>query len=1095
VKCSQCQEETPPQSNFCLRCGAPIAAPEADLGPRFTSPESYTPEHLAQKILTSRHALEGERKHVTVLFADLKGSMELLAGRDPEEARSFLDPVLEHLMEAVHRYEGTVNQVMGDGIMALFGAPLAHEDHAVRACHAALRMQESVNRHAAAVQRSHGLGPQIRVGLHSGEVVVRTIGNDLRMDYTAVGQTTHIAARMEQMATPGSILITAATLRLAAGAVQVRPLGPVPIKGLSEPIDVYELRSPATTPSRLRFGDGSPFVGRQRELEALVRALDQTGKGRGQVVGAVGEPGVGKTRLFHELVHSGQIAGWLVLDTTGVSYGTATPYLPMVDLLKAYFEIDAGDDVRTIRARVADKLTANPDLQATGAAFLALFDASTDEWQALSPPQRRQQTLDAIKRLLVCESRIRPVCLIVENLHWIDSETQAVLDTLVENLETSRILLLVNYRPGYRHGWASQANYLELGLDPLPPESADLLLDAILGDEAGLQPLKQFLIERTEGNPFFIEESVHALVEIGMLAGKPGAFRLAKAMSVVRVPATVQAVLAARIDRLPPDDKQLLQIAAVLGRNVRLALLAAVAGESEDTLRRRLVHLTSAEFMYETKVPPAPEYTFRHALTQDVAYESLLQPTRQKYHRRIARALVEHFPEDAETRPELVAHHYTQAGLNDDAIVHWHRAGVRASQQAAYVAAATHFRNGLELLATLPETRERMQRELDLQTSLGPVLMATKGYTAPELAAAHGRARALCQALGETLPLYPILWGLWAFYLVRAELETARELSEQLLRVAYHGHGADYLVEAHYAVGDTLFWLGDFTTARTHFETSIAAYDPREHATLARRYGENPKVTSLSYLSWTLWSIGCPDQALTASRDAVALAEAVAHPPSLAFALFFAARLHLMLGNISAVRAWTDALLALATKESFAFWVALGRVWQGWLLTQDGRHDEGIGVMRESIGSYRAVGANLADAICPPLLVEALGKAGRIGDALGVLDERLADAHDDEDRYFTSELYRLKGQLLLEEGTHHRAETESCFRRALESARAAGATSLALRAAIGLARLWADERRADARRLLSEIYGSFREGFETTDLREARQLLARLETN
>ena len=547
------------------------------------APHAYTPPHLAEKILTSRSALEGERKQVTVLFADLKGSMELLADRDPEEARQLLDPVLERMMAAVHRYEGTVNQVMGDGIMALFGAPIAHEDHAVRACYAALAMQEAIRRYSDEVRRGHGLEVQIRVGLNSGEVVVRAIGNDLHMDYSAIGQTTHLAARMEQLAPPGSIRLTAETLRLAEGWVQVTPLGPVPVKGLPDPVEVCELvgAGPARTRLQAFAARGlTPFVGRQAELAALHQALEQAGAGHGQVVAVIGEPGVGKTRLFHEFTHASRTQGWLLLESSSASYGKATPYLPVIDLLKAYFQIEDRDDGRRMREKLTGRLlTLDPALGPTLPAFLALLEVPVEDphWQALDPSQRRQRTLDALKHLLLRESQVQPLLLVFENLHWIDAETQAFLDGLVESLPAARLLLLVNYRPEYQHGWGHKTYYTQLRLDPLPPASAEALLQSLLGDDAGLEPLKQRLIERTQGNPFFLEESVRTLVETQVLVGEPGAYRLAKALPSIQVPATVQAVLAARIDRLPPEEKQLLQTAAVIGHEVPLALLQAIA--------------------------------------------------------------------------------------------------------------------------------------------------------------------------------------------------------------------------------------------------------------------------------------------------------------------------------------------------------------------------------------------------------------------------------------------------------------------------------------------------------------------------------------
>ena len=589
--CAACGAANPPSNRFCGQCAAPLSGVGSGPAP---TPDSYTPKHLAEKILTSKSALEGERKQVTVLFADLKGSMELLADRDPEEARKLLDPVLERMMDAVHRYEGTVNQVMGDGIMALFGAPVAHEDHAVRACYAALRMQEAVGRYAEELRRSHGLDVQIRVGLNAGEVVVRAIGSDLHMDYTAVGQTTHLAGRMEQLARPGTVLMTGDLLRLAEGYVEVTPLGPVPVKGLLAPVDVYELVRAGPARSRFQVGAArglTRFVGREAELDHLRQALDTANAGRGQIVALVGEPGVGKSRLVWEFSHSHRTRDWLLLESGSVSYGKATPYLPVIDLVKAYCGIEARDDARRIREKVTGKLlTLDETLRPTLPAFLALLDVSTDDsqWEALDPPQRRRRTLDAVKRLLLRESQVQPLGLILEDLHWIDSESQALLDSLVESLPTARLLLLVNYRPEYRHEWGGKTYYTQLRLDPLPPESADGLLQALMGNDAGLTALKRLLIERTEGNPFFLEESVRTLVETGHLVGERGAYRLATARPAIQVPPSVQAILAARIDRLPAREKRLLQSASVIGQDVPFALLRAIAEETDDGLHQGL---------------------------------------------------------------------------------------------------------------------------------------------------------------------------------------------------------------------------------------------------------------------------------------------------------------------------------------------------------------------------------------------------------------------------------------------------------------------------------------------------------------------------
>ena len=520
--------------------------------------------------------------------------------------------------------------------------------------------------------------------------MVRAIGNDLHMDYSAIGQTTHLAARMEQLAPPGSIRLTADTLRLAEGWVQVTPLGPVPVKGLLAPVEVCELvgAGPARTRLQAFAARGlTPFVGRQAELAALHQALEQAEAGHGQVVAVIGEPGVGKTRLFHEFTHASRTQGWLLLESSSTSYGKATPYLPVIDLLKAYFQIEDRDDGRRMREKLTGRLlTLDPALGPTLPAFLALLEVPVEDpaWQALDPAQRRQRTLDALKRLLLRESQVQPLLLVFENLHWIDAETQAFLDGLVESLPTARLLLLVNYRPEYQHGWSQKTYYTQLRLDPLPLTSAEALLQSLLGDDPGLAPLTQHLIERTQGNPFFLEESVRTLMETQVLVGDQGVYRLAKALPSIQVPATVQVVLAARIDRLPPEEKQLLPTAAVIGTEVPLPLLQAIAEMSEEPLRLGLTHLQAAEFLYETRLFPEHEYTFKHALTQQVAYETLLQERRRALHARIVEALEILAGERVAEQVERLAHHALRGEVWAKALAYCRQAGEKAMARSGY---------------------------------------------------------------------------------------------------------------------------------------------------------------------------------------------------------------------------------------------------------------------------------------------------------------------------------------------------------------------------------------------------------------------------
>ncbi|HEY7316685.1 MAG TPA: adenylate/guanylate cyclase domain-containing protein [Candidatus Binatia bacterium] len=1103
--CPYCRASNPPTNKFCNECGAPLA--QLATTAKFLSPESYTPQHLAEKILTSKSALEGERKQITVLFADLKGSMELLADRDAEQARKLLDPVLEHMMEAVHRYEGTVNQVMGDGIMALFGAPLAHEDHAVRACYAALRMQESVKRYSEGVRRTEGIPIQIRVGLNSGEVVVRSIGSDLKMDYTAVGQTTHLAARMEQMATPGSILVAPETLRLAEGFVQVKPLGPINVKGLSEPVEVYEITGAGPVRSRLQAAAArglTRFVGRTAEFETLCQALKRARAGRGQVVALVGEPGVGKSRLFWEFTHSPRTVGWLILESGSVSYGKATAYLPVIDLLKAYFTIEDRDDVRKIREKVTGKLlTLDKSLEPALPAFLTLFDVAVEDqqWQSLDPPQRRQRTLDAITRLLLRESQVQPLLLVIEDLHWIDSETQAFLDSLTETLPTARLLLLVNYRPEYQHSWGGKTYYGQLRIDPLLPESAGELLDGLLGADAHMQPLKQLLIERTEGNPFFLEESVRTLVETKVLVGEQGNYSLTKPIEGTQIPATVQAVLAARIDRLLPEEKRLLQSAAVIGKDIPFVLLQAIADQSDDELRKALTSLQAAEFLYQTALFPDLEYTFKHALTHEVAYGTLLQDRRRTLHTRIVETTERLYGDRLVEQVERLADHAVRGEVWDKAVRYLREAGTKAFSRSANIEAVGYFTRALEVVEMLSLSGERKKQELALLVALGPALQSTKGFGAPEIEPLYLRARELCQQIGETSQLFPVLWGLWLLYLQRAELQTARDLATQLFSLAQHLRDIALLLEAHHALWATSFWLGELTLVRGHSEHGIELYDSQQHRVLAFLYGgHDPGVCCRDFGALALWLLGYPDQALKKSRDAIALAEELSHPLSLAEALGYAAWLYEFRREPEAVQERAEALLALASKHGFPYWLTQATILRGWALADKGQTaEEGVAQMCQGLLAYRTTGAEVARAHYLLLLAKIYGKVKKAEEGLTVMSEVLTWSRKNTGWYYEAELHRLKGELLLnaecemENAEFVRRSAEESFSEAIEISRRQQAKSLELRAAMSMSRLWDKQgKKAEARQLLAEIYGWFTEGFSTADLREAKALLEEL---
>jgi class 3 adenylate cyclase/tetratricopeptide (TPR) repeat protein len=827
VLCRECGARNAPAQKFCGECGVRLGSETSSR--QFPSPDAYTPKHLAERILTSKTALEGERKQVTVLFADLKGSMELLADRDPEEARKLLDPVIERMMEAVHRFEGTVNQIMGDGIMALFGAPLAHEDHAVRACYAALRMQEEIKGYADGVRREEGVTIRIRVGLNSGEVVVRAIGSDLHMDYTAVGQTTHLAARMEQLAAPGSVRITPATLRLAQGFVEVASLGPVPVKGLAEPVEVFELLGAYAARTRLEATEGrglTRFVGRGAEMEQIRDALDRASLGRGQVVAIVGEPGVGKSRLVWEVTHSPIIAGWRVLKASSVPYGKAASYLPVINLLKEYFGIEDRDGLQEVGGKVTGGLLRlDRSLEPAVVPLSALLDVpvSDTRWQTLDPRQRRRSTLDAVKQLLLCEARNQPLLLIFEDLHWIDGETQALVDNLVDSLPAARLLLLVNYRPEYGHAWGSKAYYRQLRIDPLSARSAGELLDALLGSDAGLDPLKRLLVERTEANPLFLEEGVRSLVETGALEGERGAYRLTQPIERLAIPATVQAILGARIDRLTPEAKRLLQAAAVIGKDVALPLLLAIADATEREVRSELTRLQGAEFLYELRLFPDLEYTFKHALTHEVAYQGLLQDRRRDLHARITEAIERLAAERIAEQSERLAHHALHGELWEKAVVYLREAGIRAAARGAHREAVHYLEQALGTLHHLPETRGRTELAIDIRIEIRHALLPLGDWD--RMGDHLQAAEVLARSLGDQHRLGRIAGMMVHQWRVTGDFDAALKYGQEALAIARSLGDRSIEVIATRYLGETHLVRGEYCEAAKLFERNIGLVD------------------------------------------------------------------------------------------------------------------------------------------------------------------------------------------------------------------------------------------------------------------------------
>ena len=1072
---------------------------------RLQSPASYTPSHLAERIRAEQAALEargvtdGERKTITALFADLKGSTALIEGLDPEDARAMIDPALQLMMDAVHQYDGYVAQALGDGIFALFGAPLAHEDHPQRAVYAALRMKEAMG-HYADTLRSKGHPPlQMRVGLNTGEVVVRSIRkDDLHTDYVPVGHSTNLAARMEQLANPGTIVVSAHTHRLTDGYFAFKDLGPTQIKGVEEPLNIYEVLSVGSLRTRLQVSARrglTRFVGRQSEMAELNKALALAKAGQGQIVGVMGEPGLGKSRLFYEFKLL-SVSGCLVLEANSVSYGKTTAYLPVIELLKSYFRIEPSDDERTRREKVTGKvLNLDRSLEDALPYLFALLgiEAKPSPLQQMDAEIRRSRTFDALKRLFLRESLNQPLVLVFEDLHWIDGETQGLLDALGESVAGAQLLLLTNYRPEYRHEWGQKTYYTQLRLAPLGEEEAEELLTFLLGSDTSLTSVKALILEKTQGTPFFMEEVVQTLAEDGTLSGAPGQYRPIRAVSTLQLPATVQAILAARIDRLAADEKALLQQLSVIGREFPLSLVRQVVTEPESEVYRLLGSLQHKEFLYEQPAFPEVEYIFKHALTQEVAYGTVLQEQRKALHEKTAEALEVLYADSLDDRYSALAHHYCHSENTAKAVEYLGLVGQQAAQRSANEEAIHYLTQAVDILSTLAETPARIQQELMLQTTLGSVFVAAKGYTALEINQTYVRARQLCQQLGDTGQLIPVLAGQFLFHGIRAEHQLARELAEECLRLSRQTQDSAHRVTAHYMLGQSLLWLGEIGPAQHHSHECSVLYEAEQHHALAALYGEDPGGVCLGFEAHALFMLGFPDQALQKSHEAIALAQELGDSFTLAQTLALAAWVRLYRREAGAAQAEAERAITVSREHEFPYFLALGTIQRGAALTEPEDRQEAILQMRQGLVDYRAAGAEFSVPFWLARLATGLGTVGQIEGGLLLLTEARALVETSHERWHEAEIYRLKGELLLQQSHEPQAEAQEYFHKALAVARQQEAKSWELRAATSLARLWQKQgKQIEAQKLLSEIYNWFTEGFDTKDLEDAKALMEEL---
>ena len=1091
VTCPKCGVSNEPGERFCGQCGAAISAPSS---PVLSSAQSGRFQ-LSDAIPTTE-VIDGERKTVTALFADIKGSTELMAELDPEEARAIIDPALKLMIDAVGHYDGYIVQSTGDGIFALFGAPVGHEDHPQRALYAAVKMQDDLRRYGGQLQQEGRAPIEIRVGLNSGEVVVRSIRTGkAHTEYTPIGHTTNLAARLQAIARTGSIVVSENTRRLTEGYFQLRALGAMRIKGIAESINVYEVTGLGALRTRLQRAVGrglTRFVGRGRELNALKEALELTKAGHGQIVATVGEPGVGKSRLFYEFKVVSQ-SGCMVLEAFSVSYGKASTYLPVIDLLRNYFDISANDNERKRQEKVTGRVvTLDRNLEDTLPYLFSLLGIveGDDPTAQMDGQLKKKRTHEAIKRILLRESLNQPLMLIFEDLHWMDGESQALLNLLADSIGTAKILLLVNYRPEYSHGWGSKTYYTQVRLDPLGRENAEEMLTSLLGDGDDLVLLRRLIIEKTEGTPFFMEETVQALLDEGSLV-RNGTMKLARPLTDLKIPPTVQAILASRIDRLPPDVKELLQTVAVIGREFPVSLVREVTKLSEDELERMLNQLQLGEFIYEQPALGNIEYVFKHALTQEVTYNSVLSQRRKILHQHTAEAIETLYADHIDDYLDGLAHHYGRSADVGKAVKYLYLAARQCAMRTADRQAVTYLNLGLELLQTLPESDKRGRQELAFQIARGDSLFITVGFAAEETGRVFGRARELCEHFGDKTQLFSVLHGLRLFHRFRLELQTSSQLEEQLVSIAEQLNDPVRLAVAHGTLGSSLLWMGELVAARKHLELARgvtgfseggAQWEPRDYSTLS---------AGLSFLAWDLAILGFLDQAMSTREHALAWAHGLSRPFPLTVALLYVSELDQFGGDVQSAQEHSGGALGIAAEYEFTAMASMAAVIHGWARSCRGDAESGIAEMCRGIEASEATGVRAPTFLVLPL-IETYMRIGRAHEASRLLAETLEAVRQTGHRLQEAELYRLKGEFLLSLSRNEDG-AEACLRQAIAIARGQSAKWWELRATMSLARRLRDtHRRDEAGAMLAEIYGWFTEGFDTADLKDAKALLDEL---
>jgi class 3 adenylate cyclase/predicted ATPase len=1034
---------------------------------------------------------EAERRQLTVMFCDLVGSTALSSRLDPEDLREVIGAYHRCIAEVLERFDGFIARYMGDGALIYFGYPQAREDDAERAVRAGLALVAGVSE----LRPHEAIKLQCRVGVATGLAVVGDlIGSGAAQEQAVIGETPNVAARLQALAEPNSVLIADSTRRQLGFLFELIDLGPQQLKGLAEPQHAWLVSGVSSIHSRfeaLRSGE-TPFVGREDELDRLLRLWQQAKDGGGQVVLISGEPGIGKSRLAAVLRQRLQGERHNVFEYFCSPHHRETPFFPIIGQLEqgALFERDDTpiamlDKLAALLAPVA------PSDEDIGriAELLSLPYSGRYRVPDLTAQRKKENTLDALVRYVAGFAQRRPVLMIFEDLHWTDATSREFLDLLVNRIEGLPVLLVATLRSEFQPPWTGLCRVVSVTLGRLDQSHCTAIVEQMAGPKASLsREIVAEIVERTDGVPLFLEELTKAVLENPAIGAIPA--------TSSAVPATLHASLLARLDRLGPIAKDIAQVGSAIGRDFSYELLAATAQRTERELAQALARLVDAGLVFARGTPPQATYLFKHALVQDTAYSMLLRAARKALHARIARVLAEHFPNVAEAQPQVLAHHFTEAGLIEQAIAYWSRAGQQSAAKSAFIEAIAKLRRGLQLIDQLHDSRERKQRELELQVTLAAALMEAKGHANPEIGLVLRRARDLVLDTDSagTILHFSVLYGLWVAQYLGGEPIAALEQAKEFLSLAQSQAQSGLLLTGHRLVGSALIPIGDFQGALSHLDRAVALYRPDEHGALAFRFGADIGITAMCVRGWALWHRGFPDQARKALDDGVQSARQSVHRHTLAYALIYAGLTAISARWRTEAARVANELVALTEEHGFALFRGYGLILQGGAMAQSGRGAPAVERIREGIAAMQATGARRTESLVLGLLAEALVATGAIAKALEMLGTALAAAEACGAHWADAELHRLRGELLQRLSFRDCDEIEGSFRTSFAVAREQGTHGFELRAAISLSRfLSKQERREEARDLLAPIYGRFTEGFETPDLKEAKALLDALD--